>query len=179
MQLEGNNSQIRSDRWKKTRYIPQIINGIISISLGITTLQLKRSHKYVFGGYYDPSYPWHNNPSQIISDEPLSFLSKYSPVLSASIVSILSSIYLFSARVNKDIKLWVKLLIVFLNVAWLLFVALIPSSSLAIIEHPIYLPQSTYYGVFGIVNQRKSAYNNKRIDTHVFSKSSKNFTQKE
>lgn len=156
-------SQAPTNRKKLKRWIPQIVNGIISISLGITTLQLKRPHTYVYGGEhrYDPTYPYQGPiVNTLISQQPLTFLAKYSPVLAALMVNILSGIYLFKARVNKEIKLWVKIVIIFLNTVLLAVAAFIPSLILPAIEHPLFvniMTGPTFYDVYKYKHKKSLA----------------------
>jgi magnesium-transporting ATPase (P-type) len=133
--------------WKKTRIISQIINGIISITLGFTTFTLKRPKKYVIGESYDPGYPM-RPPSRIINWN-TSLFSTYLPAVLAFAYNIVNSLFLLKSRINREMKNWVKILIILLNVVWILAVIFIPQNLLPIREFEIGVPwDSTFYGVY-------------------------------
>ena len=141
-------------------WVPSLIQGIVTYVLGMTTIQLKRPHIFVDGG---SSYPYSGtdvNINTFLPVRPLPFLNTYAPVLVAGFTTILSSIYLFFSRAGKTVKLWVKLIIIFFNVAWLLFAALISTTLLPAIEHTLYhgdnLYESSYYGVFYKNKEKKN-----------------------
>jgi hypothetical protein len=127
--------------------------------MGITTLELKRPHKYTDGGIniYYPGYPYTMIENPIIPT-PLSLLVSSAPALGALMITILNGIYLFTGRINKEIKLWVKILIIVLNVGWLLFALLIPTTILPSIKHPLVenvKGGSTLYGVYQKMKEKK------------------------
>lgn len=143
---------------RKTNFkmgIFQAANGIISLILGFMTFNSRRPHKYVDAGYCDPGYPYRCNTLDLISREPKSLLSMFSPVLVAGLVSIANSIFLLKSRLNREMKLWVKFVIIFVNFAWLFIVVLIPAHILPAIEHPVYLTENTFYGVYKNQNYTK------------------------
>ncbi|MHA1112223.1 MAG: hypothetical protein ACTSRE_14040 [Promethearchaeota archaeon] len=161
MHLGDRDSILSKFKDRKARWIPQVINGIISVTLGLTTLQLKRPHKYIDGGiyYFDSGYPFQ---PPIVNESllnPLSFIAASSPALSALIITILNSFYLFTGRLNKEIKLWVKFLLIFLSSAWLIFTLIIPKRILPAIEHPLFKNVDSgpsYYGVFCKNREKKN-----------------------
>jgi hypothetical protein len=146
---------IPQKHWKKTRIISQIINGIISFTLGLTTFTLKRPKKYVIGESYDPGYPM-RPPSRIINWD-TSLFSTYFPAIIALAYNIVNSLFLLKSEINKEMKIWVKILIILLNIAWILVVIFIPQSLLPMREFEIAVPwDSTFYGVY--TKPRKKFY---------------------
>ena len=147
MGLKKISFQIPKKKWKKTRFITQLINGLISFALGLTTFTLKRPKKYVIGETYDPGYPM-RPPSAIINWASTPLLT-YFPAALAFVFNVANIIFLVKSRMNKEMKIWVKILLILLNVGWIMFVIFIPQELLPVREFGIAVPwDSTLYGVY-------------------------------
>ena len=144
---------------KHSQWIIQMLMGIASFSLGIITFQSKRSHIYAFGGSYcaESNYPYmvQDNPNlDIFIPQPSSFISNYLPVLFALIVNVINGVLLFTAKIYKEIKLWVKILIIVLSSAFIMVVTFIPSLFLPPIKHYLFSPMTCAY-LYGVYHTKK------------------------
>jgi hypothetical protein len=123
--------------------ITQSVNTILTFILGILSVNRRRDERYV---PRETSYPT-TNPTFINWNK--SVLFQYSPLLAGFFINLINGIYIFLFRKNKEIKMWVKILIVGLTGLVLIICAVIPAKNLS----PILVPtdivtNDTFYGVY-------------------------------
>ncbi|TFG19018.1 MAG: hypothetical protein EU530_07420 [Promethearchaeota archaeon] len=103
----------------------------------------RRDQRYVLR---EVSYPT-TNPVIINWDKSLLF--QYSPLLAGFILNIINGIYIFLYRQNREIKLWLIILIISLTGLLLLISALFPAKNLSPIVVPTdIVTNDTFYGVY-------------------------------
>ncbi len=123
--------------------ITQAANTILTFILGIVSVNRRRDQRYVLR---EVSYPT-TNPVIINWDK--SILFQYSPLLAGFILSIINGMYIFLYPKNKEIKVWLKLLIISLTGLFLLISALFPAKNLSPIVVPTdIVTNDTLYGVY-------------------------------
>jgi ABC-type phosphate transport system permease subunit len=124
-------------------YITQGVNAILTFILGIVSVNRRREERYI---PRETSYPT-TYPTIINWNK--SVLFQYSPLLAGFVINIINGIYLFLFRRNKEVKMWIKIMIVGLTGLVLIICALFPARNLS----PILVPtdivtNDTFYGVY-------------------------------
>ena len=122
--------------------ITQFFNGLVTFILGMVSINRRRDQRYAV---VDTGYPVANTDF-INWDRTLMY--QYSPILAAFILNLINAIYIFLFRKKKEIKLWLKILIVSLTGIFLIVTALFPAHILSPISVAVHVWQPSYYGVY-------------------------------
>jgi hypothetical protein len=135
--------------------ITQFINGLVTFILGLVSINRRRDQRYVVN---DSGYPMANVD---FIDWDRTLLYQYSPILVAFILNLINAIYIFLFRKKKEIKIWMKILIVSLTGVFLLVTALFPAHVLSPVSLTVNVWQPSYYGVYPSEkkNKRNALYN--------------------
>ncbi len=89
--------------------ITQFFNGLLTFILGLVSINRRRDQKYVV------SYSGYPAATNDFINWDRSLIYQYSPILIALILNMVNAIYIFLFRKKKEIKMWLKILIVSLT----------------------------------------------------------------